>query len=330
MKKGFTLIELLAVIVILAIIALIAAPIVINIINDSKEASTLRSADSYVDAVEYSLAKEVLTAEGIKDGNYKILESGNVCLKYIDGECSEELNVGIDNEKPIGGNLTIKEGTILSIELTYGEKTVVKNNKGEMVYQTSIKLTDACTLKSGSPNTVGSKYECDFGGGPKTFYVLESGENKVIGANLADDELALILHGNYDASTHPYCDQSGVNKNNAELCHGDGLDAKLDEIAGVWNKLNRNQITLPTAMQIVAADGQNPDNYVNGPSISTLWLFNWPGKPGGEFDPPYGYWTLTPKTATTAYLVGSIGLIDNNNISISDSYGIRPVVNIKK
>ena len=37
MKKGFTLIELLAVIVILAIIALIATPIVLNIINDTKE-----------------------------------------------------------------------------------------------------------------------------------------------------------------------------------------------------------------------------------------------------------------------------------------------------
>ena len=45
MKKGFTLIELLAVIVILAIIALIATPIVLNIINDTKESASLRSAD---------------------------------------------------------------------------------------------------------------------------------------------------------------------------------------------------------------------------------------------------------------------------------------------
>ena len=45
MKNGFTLIELLAVIVILAIIALIAVPIVLNIINDAKESSLLRSAE---------------------------------------------------------------------------------------------------------------------------------------------------------------------------------------------------------------------------------------------------------------------------------------------
>ena len=38
-KKGFTLIELLAVIVILAIIALIAVPIVLGIIDNTKESS---------------------------------------------------------------------------------------------------------------------------------------------------------------------------------------------------------------------------------------------------------------------------------------------------
>lgn len=36
-KKGFTLIELLAVIVILAIIALVAVPLVLNVIEDSKQ-----------------------------------------------------------------------------------------------------------------------------------------------------------------------------------------------------------------------------------------------------------------------------------------------------
>jgi type IV pilus assembly protein PilA len=55
MKKGFTLIELLAVIVILAIIALIATPIVLNIINDTKESAALRSADFYLDGVGYFL-----------------------------------------------------------------------------------------------------------------------------------------------------------------------------------------------------------------------------------------------------------------------------------
>lgn len=53
-SKGFTLIELLAVIVILAIIALIATPIVLGIINDSKESANRVSATYIVDAVEQS------------------------------------------------------------------------------------------------------------------------------------------------------------------------------------------------------------------------------------------------------------------------------------
>ena len=44
-NKGFTLIELLAVIVILAIIALIATPVILNIINSSREQANIRSAE---------------------------------------------------------------------------------------------------------------------------------------------------------------------------------------------------------------------------------------------------------------------------------------------
>ena len=57
-SKGFTLIELLAVIVILAIIALIATPIVLGIIEDSRENTNKVSAQYIVDMVEkaYSIA----------------------------------------------------------------------------------------------------------------------------------------------------------------------------------------------------------------------------------------------------------------------------------
>jgi len=57
-KKGFTLIELLAVIVILAIIALIATPIVLNIINETKESANKTSIDMYGKAVEQAFMKE--------------------------------------------------------------------------------------------------------------------------------------------------------------------------------------------------------------------------------------------------------------------------------
>ena len=69
MKNGFTLIELLAVLVILAIIAIITVPIVLNIINDAKESSLLRSAEFYLDAVEYTIVDAFDWAEGYSDDN---------------------------------------------------------------------------------------------------------------------------------------------------------------------------------------------------------------------------------------------------------------------
>ena len=51
-NKGFTLIELLAVIVILAIIALIATPIILGIINDSRQSAKDRSAEYVYEAVQ--------------------------------------------------------------------------------------------------------------------------------------------------------------------------------------------------------------------------------------------------------------------------------------
>ena len=55
-NKGFTLIELLAVIVILAIIALIATPIVLGIIEDSRNSAKVNSAQFMVDGVQTAYA----------------------------------------------------------------------------------------------------------------------------------------------------------------------------------------------------------------------------------------------------------------------------------
>ena len=55
-NKGFTLIELLAVLVILAIIALITTPIILGVINDSRESAAEDKAWAYVDAVENAFA----------------------------------------------------------------------------------------------------------------------------------------------------------------------------------------------------------------------------------------------------------------------------------
>ena len=144
MKKGFTLIELLAVIVILAIIALIATPIVLSIINDTKESATLRSVEYYLNAVDIILTSE-LNDRFVSDGTYGILENGNLCLeKYnlITKTCKDndlnldnnEVMVEVKGEKPDGGTITIINGEISDIALSINNKIVVKNENGKLTF----------------------------------------------------------------------------------------------------------------------------------------------------------------------------------------------------
>ena len=63
-NKGFTLIELLAVIVILAIIALIATPVILGIIENSRNEAKARSAELAISGVETAYATAYLKDHG--------------------------------------------------------------------------------------------------------------------------------------------------------------------------------------------------------------------------------------------------------------------------
>ena len=56
MKQGFTLIELLAVIIILAIITLIAVPIVLDLIDNSRNKTNEQNIDLYGRSIEQAVA----------------------------------------------------------------------------------------------------------------------------------------------------------------------------------------------------------------------------------------------------------------------------------
>ncbi len=328
-KKGFTLIELLAVIVILAIIALIATPIVLNIINDSRESSTLRSADFYLDAVEYTIANAVLYEGGIENGDYPIDNNGNLCMVALtSGTCPEDktLKVEVNGEKPSSGTITIENGNIKDISINLNNKTIVKNSDGELVYQeapTGPTLASLCEFKEGTEKAIGAKYSCDFGAGARNFYILELGTNPVSNSTLEENEVALILEGNYDTTTQAWC-ASGINNS----CAADGLTAKLDEIAGVWTKLDRSQIVLPSALQVATADGKV---YTDYPTISSTnaWLYNWTNSAWGSS--VHGYWTSTPSaySSGSAWTVYFYGDVSTDRVDRGDIYGVRPVINLK-
>ena len=337
-KNGFTLIELLAVIVILAIIALIATPIVLSIIDDTKQSSMLRSAEMYLTGVEHSVMKENMN----KGGNFRPNECSTV-NGSIECDGKPAIAVEVDGEVPKDGStIKFENGKIVEVRLVYTSATIVMDEKRNLVFAedtgdaggtTGPTLASLCTIADGSTaNTIGAKYSCDFGAGAKNFYILELGTNPVSNTTLESDEVALILEGNYDTSTQYWCDQDGANPSN-NVCAADGLTAKLDEIASAWTKLEREQIGLPSGEQLSVADGKSETAYTEWISLSNAWLYNWPDNADyalGE-NAPYGYWSSSPRvdSSGSAWYVGYAGIVDDFDVDFGVGLGVRPVVNLK-
>ena len=133
----------------------------------------------------------------------------------------------------------------------------------------------------------------------------------------------LILEGNYDTTTQPWCASGSDNS-----CNADGLTPKLDKIAEAWKELDRKQIVLPSAIQVATADGKN---YTNYPTISSdnAWLYNWDNSAWGSS--VYGYWTSTPRADNSgrAWFVDCDGVSNDFVDDRGNPYGVRPVVNLK-
>ena len=106
MKKGFTLIELLAVIVILAIIALIAVPIVIHIINDTKNSSEKESIKLYLDTTEKMVAKYQMNHTSFNPSICNIQDNGNIKCNDID------ILIEMKGKTPTYGKIYFSKGKI--------------------------------------------------------------------------------------------------------------------------------------------------------------------------------------------------------------------------
>ena len=127
-KNAFTLIELLAVIVILAIIALIATPIILGIINDSKEQTNKISAENYIDAVEQAIVRENM--KGVfRPEECTIKDKVVTCTGY-----DKPLEVEVDGKVPTGGTIKINNGSVaIGTELIFKEFKATINEEGKLV-----------------------------------------------------------------------------------------------------------------------------------------------------------------------------------------------------
>ena len=342
-SKGFTLIELLAVIVILAIIALIATPLVLKYIEKSRKESKVDSAYSFVRNLETEIANYAIKNNGKK---YNKAPIGGDYYEFEDFDNDKKIDTTVKGDKPNSIKVCLSS-------LGQVEKGIFEYNDGK--YYVSYdgkkgsisdkdtydnfscsdnvgnKTKTLCTLADGSTaNTIGAKYSCDFGAGAKNFYILELGTNPVSNTTLESDEVALILEGNYDTTTQYWCDQSGANSSN-NVCAADGLTSKLDEIAGAWTKLERDQIGLPSMEQIMLADGQSEDAYTDWPLLSNAWLYNGPDNADYGSSAPYGYWSSSPDVddSSSAWYVDYGGYVGNGGVSYGDHFGVRPVITLK-
>lgn len=109
--KGFTLVELLAVIVILAIIALIATPIILGVIDDARKGAAKSSALGYVDAVEKSIALEL-----VSDTSYSIpsaITSANMNNVSVKGDKPSDVSLALDSAGSVtDGTITVNGYTV--------------------------------------------------------------------------------------------------------------------------------------------------------------------------------------------------------------------------
>ena len=310
-KNGFTLIELLAVIVILAIIALIATPIILGIINDAREKANERSVELYASAVRNGIAA------------YQLRE-GKAPSKFSDLTIEYDGNVECKVEE------LYEDGSFYLAECSVNGKLVEGYTYGTKLER------DLCTLINGDPYAIGSEYKCEVSSGEyKTFYVL----------SLEDDSFNLIMNENIgtsawatnnlgDPNDESYC-QYGGDCNSRISGPTDAINY-LNSVTSSWNNINNLAFSYSDAL------GEYNSFALTGktrlPMFSELEnagcneIKGCPSWLNGSYS--------VMDTAPSKEIVSNLGPYYDRDvvtilngkyavITISDSNGIRPVINVK-
>ena len=360
-RKGFTLIELLAVIVILAIIALIATPIVLDIIEDSKNSSIKRSIELYADAVENSVAKAQLNGSVVPSGKYtttdgKTLTNGNTTIKVDYDGAKTVCDVYISNE----GTISLKKCNVSdkTVEYTYGNK-IYEN--GEVVY------FDVTTGKT-CDNYTETQSNTGVNSGCMKFYAYnDDGGDKI--NLLLDHNTTATIAWNSSGTNSNGPDQEFLNKLNEDTKDWQGTETPLNYTMDQTGQESGAKYTIDyssykarliTANEIATITGNTSwdeetasGGYyfdTNTTTASTTcksgnttgckygWLYDrthmectTSGCLNNSDVKIYGYWSASSIAGTRlAWFVGWGGNVSGINVGYSGGYGVRPVITISK
>ena len=364
-KKGFTLIELLAVIVILAVITLIATPMILGVIEKAKKGGAESSALGYIDAVEKTVATNMLDTNktNIEDGVYEVSTLTDVKVKGEQPtedswvkiekgqvtECSLKIGeyvINCNGDTTKNGEITTKpDGEVVKTGPTKVEATSTDTHKG-IIYLDPTDLTKTCN-ESNSVSTTETKTGC------MKWYIYSEDESNY--TMILDHNTTARIKWNDDNKNVAY-ESSNLYAVVEDLKTTSGwvLNPRLvtaeevNTITGKTGWANTGSWYLFETLTQTRADFSNTRSKYN-------WLYNnlyqcktdttdfgctiednniYVGYGNASSGNVYGYWTSTTYgNAGSGSIIWNIsrdGVLRNNSANDEYARGIRPVITISK
>ena len=352
-KKGFTLIELLAVIIILAVVALIATPIVLDVIDDARISAGRSEANMILGGINNYCASEemkaqldsnytrICTSDMDKDDVPTMVNLGNATIDKIvyNGDKLTELEITSNNHKftlcPSGtfamddeecegnnGDVALEGVSIKSV----AESLVYENGvcKQEGTYQ----YMGGCYIKS---NVIEEPNHYGMGGiseHPTTNYIWYSGFLwRIMGIN-ADGTVRMITEDNVTSIPWGASDTAE---------NWDGSYAKDWLNNYFYSRLKGNNIIKEqTWCSETTTDSSSErttctNNLSTEPArvgLLTLDEYNLAGGIGSYLNIRQYQWTMTPSSSSDAWHGNYFGSALTNSVSVSDTTGLRAVINV--
>ena len=355
MKKGFTLIELLAVIIILAVISLITTPMILGVIETSKESSAKVSAYGYIDAVETQVAINELDANktNIEDGVYEAEDLKNTYGLVVKGELPTsnswvkiEKGQVVDYSLKIGeyvvnysesgvtitrgGEITTKPDGLTKSGATKEEASETDTHRG-IVYLDPTNLSNVCNAEN-SVSTTETKTGC-----MKWYIFNDDGNNYTM---ILDHNTTARIRWNDDNKNVSY-EESNLYEVVQDLKTTSGwiVEPRLitaEEITTITGKTDFDSTNI-SSRYYFDSNNQTQTATTQGAS-KYAWLFDYTN--GCTSDgcniidtSTFGYWTSTTfgttGSNTDVWHANGDGYLYSGYASRND-IGIRPVITISK